>query len=93
MKEKKLPRAPALYERKTKPSYGLGSDARDQSMTLHGDWKTNRTSLREHEAQVLRQLAEEIKEDLMTELTLEEALEIYGEELLLDATGAIAKKG
>ena len=87
-KEKKLPRAPALYERKTKwPTYGA------EEVALHGDWRTNYGSLREHEAQVLKQFAEEIEEDLMIVTTLEEAMDAYGDELLIAATGAIAKKG
>ena len=57
--EKKLPRTPALYERKTKwPLH-------DDSCALHGDWKANYSSLREHEAQVPKQFAEEIEERMM----------------------------
>ena len=82
-----LPRAPALYERKVK------WPLKDEGETLHGDWKANYSSLKDHEEQVLSQYATEIEEGLMSKLSLGEALDRYGENLLLAATGAIAKKG
>ena len=82
-----LPRTPALYERKT--SWAV----KDDGLSLHGDWKANYSSLRDHEAQVLSQYDAEIKEGLMDRTTLGEALDKYGEELTIAATGAIAKKG
>ena len=78
---------PLLYERKTKwPKV-------DESVQLHDDWKVNDSSLRGHEEQVLRQFQEETDEDLMITVTLEEALDMYGSDLLIAAKGAIAKKG
>ena len=62
-------------------------------MQLRGDWKVNYSSLPEHEEQVFRQLQEEIDEDLMIKVTSEEALDLYGSDLLIAATGAIAKEG
>ena len=82
-----MPRGPALYERKTR------WPAHDETTSLHGDWKANYATLRDHEAQVLKQFAEEVKDDMMVVMTLREALEAYGEELLIAATGAIAKEG
>ena len=79
--------APALYERKVK------WPKRDTSLSLHGKWKANYPSMKEHQEQVCRQFAEEVDEGLMVETTLEAALEEYGDSLLLAATGAIAKKG
>ena len=61
--------------------------------TLHGDWSVNYSSLKDHEDQVINQYEAEIKEDLMAKLSLGEALERWGEHLLVAATGAIAKKG
>ena len=85
--ERKLPRTPAIYDRKTKwPVY-------DTSTCLHGQWKVNYGSLKEHEKQVIHQLREEVKENLMVEMSLKEALDLYGGDLLVAATGAIAKKG
>ena len=82
-----LPRAPALYDRKTKwPKH-------DESVCLHGKWKANYPSMKEHEAQVLKQFDAEIDEGMMVDTTLGCALDEYGDRLLLAATGAIAKKG
>ena len=85
--ERKLPRAPAIYERKVK------WPVHDLSVCLHGQWKANYSSLCEHERQVLKQFAEEVKERMMVGLTLGEAIGTYGEDLLLAAAGAILKKG
>ena len=85
--DRPLPRTPALYERKTR------WPLKDDGETLHGDWKANYSSLRDHEEQVFRQYESEIAEGLMGRMSLGEALDEYGESLLLAATGAIAKKG
>ena len=66
---------------------------RDDSTQVHGDWRTNYSSVRDHEAQVEKQYDEEVKEGLMERITLGEALERYDEKLVIAATGAIAKKG
>ena len=85
--DKPLPRAPALYDRKVKwPKH-------DESTSLHGEWRANYSSIREHEVQVAKQFREEIEEDMMLSMPLEEAIDSFGEDLLLAATGAIAKKG
>ena len=76
--ERPLPRAPALYARKSK------WPLKDDSTQLHGDCRTNYSSIRDHEAQV---------EGLIERITLGEALERYDEKLVIAATGAIAKKG
>lgn len=60
---------------------------------MHGDWKANCGPLRDHEAQVLRQYAVRIQECLMGKMSLGEALDEFGEDLLLTTTGANAKKG
>lgn len=85
--ERRLPRTPAIFERKTK------WPVHDASNSLHGQWKANYPSMTEHERQVLKQFKEEVDDGMMVIMTLEEALETYGESLLLAATGAIAKKG
>ena len=49
--------------------------------------------MKEHEAQVTKQFNAEVEEGLMATTTLGQALDEYGDELILAATGAIAKKG
>ena len=49
--------------------------------------------MKEHEAQVTKQFTAEVEEGLMATTTLGQALDEYGDELILAATGAIAKKG
>ena len=85
--DRPLPRARHLYDRKLK--WAL----KDEGEWLHGDWKANYSSLQEHEEQVLRQYDEEVRDGLMTKMALGEALELYGDNLVIAATGAIAKKG
>ena len=53
--ERPLPRAPALYQRKTK------WPLKDDSTQLDGDWRTNYSSVRDHEAQVEKQYDDEVK--------------------------------
>ena len=85
--ERKLPRTPALYERKSKWALGAGDPA------LHGEWRVNYSSLADHEQKVLAQYSAEIEEGLMQRTTLGKALAVYGDTLIIAATGAIAKKG
>ena len=85
--ERPLPRTPSLYDRKTKWSI------KGEGEVLHGEWSANYSSLKEHEPQVLKQYKAEIEDDLMEVLSLGEALERFGENLLIVATGAISKKG
>ena len=51
-----LPRAPALYDRKTK--WAL----KDEGDSLHGDWTTNYSSLKGHEEKVSAQYDAEVKD-------------------------------
>ena len=85
--KRRLPRARHLYDRKVK--WALPTSAEE----LHGEWQVNYSSLREHQEQVHNQFLEEEKEGLMCRMSLGEALDRYGPELLITATGAIAKKG
>jgi hypothetical protein len=57
------------------------------------NWRTNYSSVRDHEAQVEKQYDDEVKEGLTERITLGEALERYDEKLVIAATGAIAKRG
>ena len=85
--ERPLPRTRALYDRKVKWAI------KDEGHTLHGDWRTNYSTLRDHEAQVIKQYAAEIKEGFMVKMTLGEAIDKFGDSLTIAATGAIAKQG
>ena len=49
--------------------------------------------MKEHEVQVLKQYDKEIEEGLMGKMSLGEALDRFGHDLTIAATGAIAKKG
>ena len=80
-----LPRASALYDRKTK--WAL----KDEGDSLHGDWTTNYSSLKGHEEKVSAQYDAEVKDGLMTKISLGEALDRFGANLIIAATGAIAK--
>ena len=63
-----MPRAPALYDRKTK--WAL----KDEGDSLHGDWTTNYSSLKGHEEKVKAQYDAEVKNGLMAKISLGEAL-------------------
>ena len=72
---RKLPRAPAIFDRKTKwrkiePWRDFFSDE------IHGGWQTNYPSLQEHEEP---QFEAEEAEGLMTRTTLRDAINKYGE--------------
>ena len=84
--DRKLPRAPAIYERKTKWPRD------DPELALQPEWQTNYSSLREHEQQVLKQVEEEVEEGMVVRMSLGQALDRYGDALVIAATGAIAKK-
>ena len=84
---RKLPRTPAVFERKVRWKFA------EPTEELHGEWQTNYPSLREHAKTVNQQFEEEAKEGLMLTMTLDEAIERFGEALLITATGAIEKKG
>ena len=83
--QRPLPRTPCLYDRKT--TWNL----KDDGCTLHGDWTANYPSLKEHEIQVTKQYRAEIEDGLMCSTTLGEAIDEFGDELTIAATGAIAK--
>ena len=84
---RKLPRTPAVFDRKVKWKFSEPSEEHK------GEWQTNYSSLREHAATVTVQFLEEEREGLMTQISLREAIERYGEDLVIAATGAIEKKG
>ncbi|MDE0916488.1 MAG: hypothetical protein OSB57_15045 [Planctomycetota bacterium] len=84
---RKLPRTPAVFERKVKWKF------KEATEPLHGEWQSNYPSLREHAAIVHKQFQEEEKEGLMQRMSLEEAITKFGEDLMITATGAIEKKG
>ena len=48
--------------------------------------------MKEHEEKVIEQYEDEIKDGMMIKVTLGEALDKYGADLVIAATGAIAKK-
>ena len=82
-----LPRAPALYDRKIK--WAL----KDEGDSLHREWTTNYTSHKGHEEKVSAQYDAEVEDGLMTKISLGEAPDRSGANLIIAATGAIAKKG
>ena len=86
-RERKLPRTPAVFDRKVKWKYS------EPDSPSHGEWQTNYPSLREHAATVNEQFREEEREGLMIQMSLREAIRRFGKDLIITATGAIEKKG
>ena len=84
---RKLPRTPAVFERKTK--WKFQEPAEDD----RGDWQRNYSSVAEHVHLVEKQFREEEAEKLMARMKLRDALAEFGEDLMIAATGAIEKKG
>ena len=89
---RKLPRAPAIFDRKTRwrkiePWRDFFSDE------LHGGWQTNYPSLVEHARLVRTQFEGEERERLMTRTTIRKAMNRYGDALNIASAGAIGKKG
>ena len=84
---RKLPRTPAVFDRKTKWRWAEPGD------DLHGEWQCNYPSLAEHAATVQKQFEEDERKRWMCRTTVRKALEEYGDDLVIAATGAIAKKG
>ena len=84
--KRKLPRTPAVFDRKVKWRWAEPTD------DMHGEWQCNYPSLREHAAIVQKQFEEEERKGWMCRTTLRDALLEYGEDLVIAATGAIAKK-
>ena len=60
---------------------------------MHGEWKANCFSLNDQEDKVLEHYRQEIAEALVKVMTLREAIETYGDDLLIVGTGTITKKG
>ena len=84
--ERKLPRTPAVFDRKIKWA------KIEQVDELHSGWQTNYSSIAEHADLVEKQFAQEEAEGLMTGTTVRKALEEYGDTLNIASTGAIDKK-
>ena len=59
----------------------------------HSDWQPNYSSISDHAKLVEKQFREEEAEGLMARTSLRLALQEYGPDLTLAATGAIEKKG
>ena len=70
-----------------------GLALKDEGDSLHGDWTANYTSLTGYVEKVSAQYGAEVKDGSMTKISLGEALDRYGANLIIAATGAIAKKG
>ena len=85
--KRKLPRTPAVFDRKTKWRWA------EPTEDLQGEWQKNYPSLREHAAIVQKQFLEEEAKGWMCRTTVRAAMIEYGEELEIAGTGAIAKKG
>ena len=80
----RLPRVPALFDRRTK-------DRSFEDSGLFDPWKSNYTSASGKSEQTKELFQEESKEDMMLELLLSEA-EKYGERLRIGALGALEKR-
>ena len=85
--KRRLPRTPAVFDRKTK--WRLA----EPTEQLHGEWQCNYPSLKEHVSTVQAQFEEEEKKGWMRQMTVADAIREWGPELVIAATGAIAKKG
>merc|ERR1712127_1038781 len=83
---RKLPRAPAIFDRKTRwrkiePWRDFFSDE------LHGGWQTNYPSLVEHARLVRTQFEGEEREQLMARTTIRKAMSKYGDALNIASAG------
>jgi len=83
--ERPLPRAPALFDRKTR--WTLPEIDKD----VEGVWRSNYSSTVENLEKVEEQFREEVELDMMTTMSLDNAIELYEDDLSLAATGAIVK--
>ena len=79
----KLPRTPAVFDRKVKWRFPESGGNRD------GEWRRNYPSLELHAPLVQKQLEAEEKEGLMVDTTVGKALEEYGDDLEIASTAAI----
>ena len=84
---RKLPRTPAVFERKTKWALKPldGSEGTE--------WRPNYTSAADHLQQVKTQFEKEVGKGFMEVMTLDQAIARFGERLTIAAIGAIEKKG
>ena len=82
-----LPRTPAIFDRKTKWRWAEPTDE------LHGEWQDNYSSLKEHADLFQKQFEAEQDKGWMVQMAVKDALAKWGEDLVIAATGAIAKKG
>ena len=85
--QRRLPRTPAVFDRKTRWAKIEPVDE------LHQGWQLNYPSLDEHANLVESQFIQEEREGLMLRTTVGVALAKYGDALNIASTGAIAKKG
>ena len=86
-KERRLPRTPAVFERKTK--WRLA----DLDPLAQPEWRCKNGSTANHVGQVQKQFEAEAKMGFMTRTNLRQATGTYGDRLSLAALGAIEKKG
>ena len=84
-----LPRAPAIYEAKTK--WALPELGSEEWHLEHARWATNYPSARVVAATLAKQFEEEIGEDCMLRMSLGEARRRWGNKLTIAALGAIEK--
>ena len=76
-----------MFDRKTKWRFAEpGEDERS-------DWQRNYSSITEHVELVTKQFAAEESEGMMTRMRLRDAMEEYGDDLTIAATGAIKRRG
>ena len=85
--KRKLPRTPAVFDRKTK--WRFPEPDEDE----RGDWQRNYSSIANHADLVKKQFEAEKSEGLMTTMRLGDAIAESGSDLMIAATGAIDKKG
>ena len=86
-KGRRLPRTPAVFERKTKWKLA------DLDPLAQPEWRGNYGSTADHVGQVKKQFEAEAEMGFMTCTTLRQAIATYGDLLFLAALGAIEKKG
>ena len=85
--ERRMPRAPAIFDRKTKWRLGFPEEGEVS------EWRPNYSSAVDNAAKVEAQFEAEVKEGLMKKVRLKEALKTFGSQLCIAAIGAIEKKG
>ena len=81
---RKLPRTPSVFERKTRWRFP------EFEGDPIGDWQRNYPSISEHAALVTKLFEAEESEGLMCRMLLRDAMELYGEDLMIAATGGFS---